>query len=56
MTIPTDEQLCEMSQQQLQQLKTIARLQFYHAGKDNRWKLHQSIGDLLCKLDQLINQ
>jgi hypothetical protein len=56
MRIPTDEQLCEMSQEELKNLKFETVKQRVLAAKENRYHLHQRLGGLLCKLDQLINQ
>ena len=54
MTIPTDEQLCEMSQEELKKLKKKAQYSRTESAVFNKWKQHQELGDLLCKLDQLI--
>jgi len=56
MTIPTDEELVKMSQDELIRKRVCAKMERSLAGKLNRWKQHQELGDLLCKLDQLINQ
>ena len=54
MTIPTDEQLCEMSQDDLKDLKFETVKQRVLAARSNKFNQHQELGDLLCKLDQLI--
>ena len=54
MKIPTNEKLCEMSQEELLYIRKKAQEERVIWAKYNNFKRHQDIGDLLCKLDQLI--
>ena len=55
MTIPTDEQLCDMTPQQLQ-LNLHAAIQLRHqANQRNQFQNAQAYGDLILKCKQLLS-
>jgi hypothetical protein len=54
MNIPTDEELVDMSREQLQ-LHMYTALQLrHHALKSNKFQTAQMYGDLICKCKELI--
>jgi hypothetical protein len=55
-TIPPDEKLVDLPKEELQQLQRQLRIDRINAAANNKWNLHQRIGEALLKVTQLLEE
>jgi hypothetical protein len=54
--IPPDHELVDLPKEELQQLQKKLRIDRINAAANNKWRLHQRIGEALLKVTQLLGE
>jgi hypothetical protein len=55
-TIPPDHKLVNIPKEELQKLQRQLRIDRINAAANNKWRLHQRIGEGLLKVTQLLGE
>jgi hypothetical protein len=55
-TIPPDHKLVELPKEELQLLQKKLWIDRINAAANNKWRLHQQIGEALLKVTQLLGE
>jgi hypothetical protein len=55
-TIPPDHELVDLQKEKLQQLQRQLKIDRINAAANNKWRLHQRIGEGLLKVTQLLEE
>jgi hypothetical protein len=55
-TIPTDHELVDLPKEELQKLQKKLRIDRINAAANNKWNLHQRIGEAILKVNQILEE
>jgi hypothetical protein len=55
-TIPPDHELVHLPKEKLQQLQRQLRIDRINAAANNKWNLHQRIGEAILKVNQILEE
>jgi hypothetical protein len=55
-TIPSDHELVDLPKDELQQLQRLLRVDRINAAANNKWRLHQRIGEAILKINQKLEE
>jgi hypothetical protein len=55
-TIPPDHELVELPKEELQRLQRQLTIDRINAAANNKWNLHQRIGEGLLKINQILEE